>query len=181
MSLTFEDKRQPVLGLLTNHHIVRSDSLPKHQAELMDQYGYGCRIQVPLCEIQFPARGDALHTGLAVEEKLRNVRGSIAEAKGRIEEYQMKYPGQSLPVSLQRLLDNDRLEARSLLAERGIVRRWPMKMGNILYSSGRTISPAAKIPIIVGPSKTAETSMTAGATNTSASLETQASHSMLID
>ena len=141
VELSHSQTRMSKIGFLTNHHVIYPDNLPDSKKTLPHQYGFGARVKLSPVEIESPAKDDATHTTVKLNQEISTIRTSLAKTKTEVGYHNMKAPGEALPVKLRDTLDRQRESIRTLKSDRDIVRTWPQGLGQVVFSSGRRITP----------------------------------------
>jgi hypothetical protein len=131
------------VGFLTNHHVVRPYSASANMIQEVDRYGYGFTASPFTTGIQYPSKDDHQVSKAGLEELFSNTKDAIKDVEGVLERYEMK--GQDAPLKQVARLETYQDTMRVLQERKTLIDQLPIKLGNVLYSSGQALGPQKNI------------------------------------
>ncbi|MCJ1346602.1 hypothetical protein MMC31_004820 [Peltigera leucophlebia] len=141
--VSLKRKEQTMIGLITNHHVVRPSS-PKSKAtiDLVDEFGYGSNQTASVKTImQYPAKLDFEATSKDLNDQvIPEIKQSIKNMKDKINRFNMK--GQDVPDTLSHLLEVQEDELDMYKKQLDKLKRLPTVLGDVVTSSGNALSPS---------------------------------------
>lgn len=125
-------------GFLTTHHVVRPHSASEETMQKVDRHGYGPINPHVTTGILYPSIDDHSASKAAVQRELSQYRDHVKEIEQALERFEMK--GQEAPQRQINRLEFTKKSATSAKRQEALIDGLPLRIGNVLYSSGQALS-----------------------------------------